>query len=524
MKKTFTINISGTIFHIEEDAYEVLQKYLINLKKHFGSGEEGKEIISDIEARIAEIFSEKSTEEKSVVTIDMVNEIVEIMGTPEDFAEEEGEEEPVFAEAKRKRRLYRDPEHRVLGGVCGGLSAYFNMDPVVLRIIFAVLFFVTSGAALLAYLILWIAVPKALNTTQRLEMRGQEATVKNIEKSIKEEVAEVKESYKKFKESDTYSKGKKGVEGAGDVVYNIFKVILKVIVVIIGVVLIISGFFGLLGFISTLAIGHSFVDGWPLIWSPEVQVPGFFNHFVEPGTVTFGAIAIGLLVGIPMLAMLFIGTKLVFRYKTNNTAIGLSMVGVWLIALVSLIIVSASQVGNYKSQSSITQNKTISCDSCQTLYLKLAEDKYDDYAELDLDISNFKIMVIDGDEIMVGQPKLDIVKSGSDNFTISIKKAARGKTRENAKEFAQEIIYIYEVNDSTLLFDPYFLLDEDGKWRNQDVDITIKIPEGKAVNLGENMVKIIYDIENTSNTWDADMVGKTWEMKADGLTLKEIEE
>ena len=87
------------------------------------------------------------------------------MGTPEDFAEEEGEEESIASEAKRKRRLYRDPDHRVLGGVCGGLGAYFNMDPVVLRIIFAVLFLITSGAALLAYLILWIAVPKAINTT-----------------------------------------------------------------------------------------------------------------------------------------------------------------------------------------------------------------------------------------------------------------------------------------------------------------------------------------------------------------------
>src|SRR5680860_1226963 len=108
MKKTFTINISGTVFHIEEDAYEVLQKYLVNLKNHFGAGEEGKEIISDIEARIAEIFSEKSTDEKKVVTIDWVNEIVEIMGTPEDFAEEEGDDEPTATEAKRKRRLYRD--------------------------------------------------------------------------------------------------------------------------------------------------------------------------------------------------------------------------------------------------------------------------------------------------------------------------------------------------------------------------------------------------------------------------------
>ena len=203
MKKTFTINISGTVFHIEDDAYEILQKYLVNLKNHFGSDEEGKEIIADIEARIAEIFNEKSTDEKKVVILELVNEVIEIMGTPEDFAEEEGDEEPVAARAKRKRSLYRDPDHRVLGGVCGGLGAYFNMDPVILRIIFAVLFLITSGAALLAYLILWIAVPKAINTAQRLEMRGQEATVKNIEKSIKEEVSEVKESYRKFKESDT---------------------------------------------------------------------------------------------------------------------------------------------------------------------------------------------------------------------------------------------------------------------------------------------------------------------------------
>lgn len=520
MKKTFTINIGGTIFHIEEDAYEGLQKYLINLKNHFGNSEEGKEIISDIEARIAEIFSEKPADEKKVITIDMVNEIIEIMGTPEDFAEEEGEEQPPAFEATRKRRLYRDPDHRVLGGVCGGLGAYFNMDPVILRIIFVVLFLITSGAGFLAYIILWVAVPKAINTAQRLEMRGQEATVKNIEKSIKEEVAEVKESYKKFKESDTYSKGKKSMAGAGDVVYKGSKVILRVIVIIIGVVLIISGFFGLLGILSSVAIGHSFVEGWPLVWGPDIQVSGIFNHFVEPGTVTFGMIAIGLLTGLPLLAMLFIGTKLVFHYKTNNAAIGLGMVGIWLIALVALIVVSAGQVGNFKSKSSITDNQTISCDSCQTLYLKLAEDKYKDYAELDFDINDFKILSVDGDDVILGQPTLDIVKSGSKNFTITIKKASRGRTRENAKELTEDIIYNFEVSDSTLLFDPYFIIDEGGKWRDQDVDITIKIPEGKAIYLGNDMVKIIHDIENVSNTWDGDMVGKTWEMKPEGLTLK----
>ena len=101
MKKTFTINISGTVFHIEEDAYEVLQKYLINLKNHFGNDEEGKEIVSDIEARIAEIFSEKAQNEKDVITLEWVNAIIETMGTPEDFTQEEDEDESMAAEAKR---------------------------------------------------------------------------------------------------------------------------------------------------------------------------------------------------------------------------------------------------------------------------------------------------------------------------------------------------------------------------------------------------------------------------------------
>jgi phage shock protein PspC (stress-responsive transcriptional regulator) len=206
MKKTFTINISGSVFHIEEQAYEVLQKYLINLKSHFGNSEEGKEIIADIEARIAEIFLEKITEEKNVVTLEWVKEVAETMGTPENFAEEEIEEEPLAGQRKRKKRLYRDPEQSILGGVCGGLSAYFNMDLAILRIVFVVLILVTSGAGLLAYIILWIAVPKAINTSQRLEMNGQDVTVKNIEKFIKDEVNSVKESYKKFRKSGFFSR------------------------------------------------------------------------------------------------------------------------------------------------------------------------------------------------------------------------------------------------------------------------------------------------------------------------------
>jgi phage shock protein PspC (stress-responsive transcriptional regulator) len=209
MKRTFTINISGTVFHIEEDAYEVLQKYLVTLKNHFGDSEEGKEIESDIEARIAEIFAEKSTGGKNAVTLEWVNAVMNTMGTPESITEEMGDEEPLAGQAKRKRRLYRDPQETVIGGVCGGLAAFFNMDPVIMRIIFVVLTFITTGVGVLAYLILWIAVPKAVNTAQRLEMRGQEVSVKNIEKFIQDEANAVKESYNKFMKSGIFSKSEK---------------------------------------------------------------------------------------------------------------------------------------------------------------------------------------------------------------------------------------------------------------------------------------------------------------------------
>jgi len=209
MKRTFTINISGTVFHIEEDAYEVLQKYMVTLKNHFGSSDEGKEIESDIEARIAEIFIEKSTGGKNAVTLEWVNSVMITIGTPESFTEEMGDEEPLAGQAKRKRRLYRDPQETVIGGVCGGLAAFFNMDPVIMRIIFVVLTFITTGVGVLAYLILWIAVPKAVNTAQRLEMRGQEVSVKNIEKFIQDEANAVKESYNKFMKSGIFSKSEK---------------------------------------------------------------------------------------------------------------------------------------------------------------------------------------------------------------------------------------------------------------------------------------------------------------------------
>ena len=226
MKKTFTINISGSIFHIDEDAYEKLQKYLQMLNRHFGTAVEGQEILQDIEARIAELFIEKTSNKMEVVTDSMVDEVMDRMGRPEDFMEPNDEEPTAKAqtggsvqdgEPQIRRRLYRDGDNRVLGGVCSGLGAYFNIDMVILRVIFVVAIFIGFGASFLLYVILWIVVPKAKTTAQRLEMRGKEATVLNIEKSIKEEVNEIGENFNRFKNSESNDRGTR-LDRFGDVV------------------------------------------------------------------------------------------------------------------------------------------------------------------------------------------------------------------------------------------------------------------------------------------------------------------
>jgi len=189
MKKTFTINISGSIFHIDEDAFEKLQRYLQMLNRHFGTALEGQEILQDIEARIAELLIDRTSNKVEVVTDLMVDEVIARMGKAEDFMEQ-GEQQPSAATGPEgapmagdqpiRRRLYRDGDNRILGGVCSGLGAYFNIDPVILRVIFVLAFFLGLGASLLIYIILWIVVPKAKTTAQRLEMRGKEATISNI--------------------------------------------------------------------------------------------------------------------------------------------------------------------------------------------------------------------------------------------------------------------------------------------------------------------------------------------------------
>ena len=528
MKKTFTINISGSIFHIDDDAFEKLQRYLHMLNRHFGSALEGQEILQDIEARIAELFIERTSNKVDVITDAMVDEIIARMGKPEDFMEagEEDETGKIQAEAiqdgdqKIRRRLYRDGESRVFGGVCSGMAAYFNMDVVILRIIFVLAFFL-YGAAFLVYIILWIAVPKAKTTAQRLEMKGKEATVSNIQQSIKQEMTEVGESFNRLKNAQK-ADGNTRRERFGDVVTSIFRVVLRIFVLLFGAILILIGIGSLIGFVASIAVGHSFLhDGfWNFGWDSNINMTGLLQQFISPGAYTISLIAITILAGIPILLLLFVGTKLLFRYKTNNKLIGLGSFGLWLVALIILIVVAVNQVSNFGKQTSQTITQKIDCTTCKTLYLESNDDLYQSMIDDHISLDRMKIAMVNGKEKILGHPRFTIEKSSSGEYLLLIKKHARGSSNDDAQKNVEQIEYNFVQKDSTLNFDPYYFLKEDAKWREQEVSMILKVPEGKSVYLDAKMAGIINDIENTENMWDGDMVGKTWMMTADGLALK----
>jgi phage shock protein PspC (stress-responsive transcriptional regulator) len=512
MKKTFTINISGTVFHIDDDAYERLNNYILQINRHFGSSAEAREIVEDIESRISELFQERVKNGNEVITIEQVEEIIAIMGLPEAFdGTQDGEEVKTKTPRSPGRKLYRDPDDRVLGGVCSGLSAYFNVDPVIIRLIFVLLVFLGLGSSIIIYVILWIVVPKASNTTQRLEMRGEEVNINNISKNIKEEIQDVKDNYEKFKANN---RGRERVDQAGNLLLSLFQTIVKIIVIVVGIALVFAGIFAIIALITSLFITNEFLGITPF----SHGLPHYLDMFVSGNTLFWFWIGIGLTIGIPLIMLAYLGTKLIFRFKSNNGAVGLSSIGLWIIGLILLIFASVRGLSDFKSVSTSSKQEPVTTKS-DTLYLKLGVDEFSEYLDSNIDFDRLHIASINGKQFMLNEPKLDIVKSETNDFSLVIKSKARGRDLDKAQNNAREITYKFTQQDSLLTFQPWFMLPDKSIWHKQEVDITLKVPEGKTIYLNSDMVKIINDIKNTSDMWDGDMGGKYWTMKPEGLEL-----
>jgi phage shock protein PspC (stress-responsive transcriptional regulator) len=194
MKITVSINLGGYSFNIDEDAYAELKRYLKNLELHFAGEESSSEILSDIETRMAELFRIKLTNYKQVIDISDVHQVISVLGTPEDISDNEGPTVRDKFSSPGYHRMYRDSDHRVIGGVCAGIAAYWDIEIWLVRLIFFIL--AMMGVGILIYLILYIVLPEAKTTAEKIAMKGNPVNIYNIKDSVKQEFETVRKNMK----------------------------------------------------------------------------------------------------------------------------------------------------------------------------------------------------------------------------------------------------------------------------------------------------------------------------------------
>ena len=518
MKKTIKINISGVIFHLDEDAYQILQNYLTAINQRFASSEEGKEIISDIEHRIAEILQSKLTEQKQVISKEDIDEVIEIMGRPEDFeSEEEDNGKEYHQYEKSSKRLYRDPDNRILGGVCSGIANYLNIDPLIIRILFLVLLFV-FGIIAIIYIVLWALLPAAYTTAQKLDMRGEKFNISDIEKNVRKEYETVKDNFKNFKNSRDYDRTRNFFESIIYAIGAFFKFIFKFVVAVIGLALVVAGVGFLIGLTGTLIIGEPFMPWNNIFIDDHVIFTDMIHSFVDPNTIWIVTICAVLVVFIPLVAIIYGGFKLLLGLRPHDRHIaGIGFIA-WLLSLIVLVVIVGTQIKHYSISVKDDHRIYVEEPANKTLYLKAQETESLATSKFYIFDSEFHIMYDEDDEKhLYAFPEIDIILGHSDQVIIEIVKKGRGSDRREALRNADDIEYQVVQQDSVILFDAVYSLVDKNRWRFPEVDVTIKVPEDYILYLDESIEEQLDYIKKEKYYRNDEMVNKYWIMTDEGL-------
>ena len=530
MNKTVTINISGIIFHIEEDAYDTLSKYLSTIKGYFTNADGGSEIMSDIEARIAELLKEKVSDYKQVVLMADVEHVMNVMGKPEDFAGDEAQAETKqennyqHYNGGRRRRMFRDPDTKIVGGVCAGFANYFDIDSLWIRISLVILVFMSFGILIPLYIILWVIIPEARTTAEKLEMHGEPIDINNISKTVKEEAGQFKD---RMQNMGNRMKNARTGDKVADVLKQIFGTIFKIIYKLLGVFLI---FVGLLFMIGTIALilNKSSINGS----NAELYLDDILG--ANKALTIFGGI---LLIGIPAIMLLYKGIKIVFGIIYHNKWINLSAGIVWTLGMIIVLFGIINIVKELEHNGKSKTPFTITHAKMDTLYISADTDnklleQFDAYEESrkvgKIRIGGFhdkscRLLEVNGKKIIYGVPQLKVIEGESDSIEVTIIRYAAGKEQKEAMERAKRINYSITQVDSLIKLNALFNLEEGEKLRDQEVVVQIKVPKGVVVFFDKSLTGYLTDIDNTTNTWQNDMVGRRWQMTTIGLKCIDCE-
>ena len=439
MNKTVNINIGGLFFHIDEDAYQKLTRYFEAIKRSLSNSSGKDEIMKDIEMRVAELLTEKQKSDKHVINNKDVDEVIVIMGQPEDYRIDDDSDdkapEPLYSYTKSKK-LYRDKDRGTVAGVCMGLSHYLGIDAVWIKIVF-LFFTVVGGFGLVAYLIFWIATPKAITTSEKLEMTGEPVTISNIEKKVREEFDSVTN---KFKNADYDKMGNQVKNGAerignslGDVIAKIFGAFAKVL----GAFIMIFSAFALLGVLIASII---------MIFSSSLPSNTILNHINTPiGLETplwIQGILFLLAFGIPFFFLLILGLKLlVTNLKSIGNIAKYSLLAIWIIAVGILISLGINEATQLAFDGKTVKKETQPLNPTDTLQIKFVNNDFfskniDEHEDFVFTQDSTKHEVIYSNNI-----RFEIKATDKTQPYLQVEKLAKGKSYNEANARAEKIRY-----------------------------------------------------------------------------------
>ncbi len=575
MKKVININFQGSVVPIEETSYELLKQYIDSLRNYFADEEGRDEIINDIESRISELFQDKLKGGSTCITDDDVNIIFKNIGRPEDFEEAEGGEksskngkEPHREKfqftrfGEKGKRLYRDENHKILGGVCSGIASYLGIDPVIVRVLFIVsgigflayillwifvpgsnalvngvrkrlyrnpdnkiiggvcsgigsyfnvnawiprafflipfislffrwghigpltfpnfLSFSFSPGTFIVYIILWLVIPEAFTTSEKLEMKGEKVDLNSIKNSVVEEMKGVQERMNKVGMqvgSMTRERGSdlgkevhyaaKRTSGAlGNIIITIFKIFAYFVLGCIALSLIIALFS-----LAVVSIGlfplKNFVlnEGWQsvLAW----------------GTLIF-------FIGVPVIGIITFIIRRIARIKTHNRIIRYSFLALWFLGIICFISLLISVGQDFRRTSSANEDKVVLGNpSAQSLEVNSLTNNRYNRSNTWFRLEPFA--TFDDDTAYIGNVRIRIEKSPIDSFQVGIIKMCNGNTRRNADTLASLINYSVFQKDSLLMMDKAIAINTTDKFRNQSVMVIIYVPVGKHIKINKNL-------------------------------------
>jgi phage shock protein PspC (stress-responsive transcriptional regulator) len=506
---------------MDEDAFHKLNHYLDSLKAHFASeGDTGKEIMEDIEQRVAELLEKKITDGTQVVSLDNVNEAIGILGKIEDFVYEGTRSTARDYEGygrRDHRRFFRDEENNYIGGVAAGLGAYFDIDPLWVRLAFIALIFL-QGLGIIVYAILWIVVPRARTTNEKLQMHGIPVTLSSIKDSVNAEYDKVKTGLYNINRSPGAERTRNAIENIFRAIGLVFIAFFKFIIGAVGVVFLITGTIFLAIMIMFL-LGFTPVFGHFQIWD-GIPFPFMSHFFMNSSHYYLLIIALVILVVIPIIGLIYGGIKILFNIRTKHPVLRAFLLVTWILALVFFISIMAMNTSNFAAETSGKQTDIVETTKYPRLYIEV-RDNSENKRITQYSIFDHHFEYSKNDNSLYTQPHISLLNSYDDDMSVTVEKRINNVGLRNSQEFLDRVNYNWEQRDSVIYIDKYLYTSDQNFWMFARVDLDLRIPENQVIILSDGMCDLMNFDQQYQYCSDSALVGKPSIMTGDGLMLLE---